>query len=77
MEAGADYVGGIDPTTVDGGMEASVDAMMQIALDMDKGVDIHLHEPGPSGIAALQRIADTVEREPSLKGRVTMSHASA
>lgn len=74
MEAGADYAGGIDPTKIDGGMEASVDAMMQIALDMNKGVDIHLHEPGPSGIAALRRIADTIEREPSLKGRANMSH---
>jgi cytosine/adenosine deaminase-related metal-dependent hydrolase len=75
MEAGADFVGGIDPTTVDGGMEASVDAMMQIAVDMNKGVDIHLHEPDASGIAAIRRIADAVEREPGLKGRVTISHA--
>jgi cytosine/adenosine deaminase-related metal-dependent hydrolase len=41
---------------------------------MNRGVDIHLHQPDPSGIAALQRIADTIEREPSLKGRVNMSH---
>jgi cytosine/adenosine deaminase-related metal-dependent hydrolase len=74
MAAGATHVGGIDPTTLDGGMEKSVDAMMQIALDMDKGVDIHLHEPGASGIAAIRRIADTVERAPALKGRVTISH---
>lgn len=75
MAAGATHVGGIDPTTLDGGMEKSVDAMMQIALDMNKSVDIHLHEPGASGIAAIRRIADTVEREPSLRGKVTISHA--
>ncbi|WP_404477182.1 amidohydrolase [Novosphingobium sp. BL-52-GroH] len=74
MAAGATHVGGIDPTTLDGGMEKSVDAMMQVALDMNKGVDIHLHEPGASGIAAIRRIADTVEREPSLRGKVTISH---
>jgi len=51
------------------------DAMMQIALDMNKGVDIHLHEPGASGIAAIRRIADMVEQTPALKGRVTISHA--
>lgn len=74
MTAGATHVGGIDPTALDGGMERSIDAMMQVAIDMKKGVDIHLHEPGASGIAAIRRIADTVEREPALRGRVTISH---
>ena len=44
MQAGAHYVGGLDPTSVDGAMEKSLDTMFQIALDYDKGVDIHLHE---------------------------------
>jgi len=75
LAAGATHVGGIDPTTVDGGMERSIDAMMQIALDLNKGVDMHLHEPGASGIAAIRRVADMVEQAPVLKGRVTVSHA--
>lgn len=75
MRMGASFVGGIDPTTLDGALEASVDMMMQIAVDHRAGVDIHLHEPGPSGIAAIRRIADRVEREPGLRGRVTISHA--
>jgi cytosine/adenosine deaminase-related metal-dependent hydrolase len=75
MEAGATHVGGIDPTTIDGGMERSVDTMLQIAVDYTKSVDIHLHEPGASGIAAIRRIADAVERTPALRGRVTISHA--
>ena len=75
MSMGVAFVGGIDPTALDGALEASVDLMMQIAVDHRAGVDIHLHEPGESGIAAIRRIADTVEREKSLKGRVTISHA--
>jgi cytosine/adenosine deaminase-related metal-dependent hydrolase len=51
-----------------GGMEKSVDAIMNIAVDLKKGVDIHLHEPGASGVAAIMRIADTVEGELGLKG---------
>lgn len=74
LEMGATHVGGIDPTSVDGGMETSVDAMMQLALEMDKSVDIHLHEPGDTAIPTIVRIADWVERESSLKGRVTISH---
>ncbi len=74
MSAGATHVGGIDPTAVDGGMERSVDTILQIALDAHAPIDMHLHEPGPSGIAAIRRIAARVDQEPSLKGRVTFSH---
>ena len=74
VRAGAAYVGGIDPTTVDGGMERSVDLMMQVALDEKAGVDIHIHEPGESGMAAISRITDITARNPVLKDRVTISH---
>ncbi|AKJ41081.1 amidohydrolase family protein [Pragia fontium] len=77
MQAGAHYVGGLDPTTVDGAMEQSLDTMFQIALDYDKGVDIHLHETSPSGVAAVNYIIETVEKTPLLKGKVTISHAFA
>lgn len=75
IRAGATHVGGIDPTAVDGGMERSVDTMMQIALDEKAGVDIHIHEPGDSGIAAINRITDITSKNPVLKDRVTISHA--
>ncbi len=74
MSAGATHVGGIDPTTLDGGMERSVDTVLQIALDCKAPIDMHLHEPGESGVDAIKRIAKRVEEEPSLKGRVTFSH---
>ena len=75
IRAGATHVGGIDPTAVDGGMERSVDTMMQIALDEKAGVDIHIHEPGESGIAAIDRITDITAKNPVLRDRVTISHA--
>ena len=77
MRAGAHFVGGLDPTSVDGNMEKSLDTMFQIALDHDKGVDIHLHETGPSGAAAVEYMVKTVENTPQLKGRLTISHAFA
>lgn len=77
MQMGVDYVGGLDPTNVDGAMEKSLDAMFQIALDTDKGVDIHLHETSPAGVAAFEYMIDTVEKNPALKGKVTISHAFA
>ncbi|PIJ50166.1 deaminase [Erwinia sp. OLTSP20] len=75
MQHGADYVGGLDPTDVDGAMEKSLDSLFQIAIDYGKGVDIHLHETGPAGVAALNYMLDTVEQTPELKGKLTISHA--
>ncbi|WP_149449813.1 amidohydrolase family protein [Escherichia albertii] len=77
MQAGAHYVGGLDPTSVDGAMEKSLDTMFQIALDYDKGVDIHLHETSPAGVAAINYMVETVEKTPQLKGKLTISHAFA
>lgn len=71
------YVGGLDPTNVDGAMEKSLDAMFQIALDTGKGVDIHLHETSPAGAAAIQYMIATVEKNPALRGKVTISHGFA
>ncbi|KNC88242.1 amidohydrolase family protein [Trabulsiella odontotermitis] len=77
MQAGAHYVGGLDPTNVDGAMEKSLDTLFQIALDYDKGVDIHLHETSPAGVAAVNYMVQTVENTPALKGKLTISHAFA
>jgi cytosine/adenosine deaminase-related metal-dependent hydrolase len=51
--------------------------MFQIALDYDKGVDIHLHETSPAGVAAVNYMVETVEKTPELKGKLTISHAFA
>ncbi|OAT50995.1 amidohydrolase family protein [Providencia heimbachae] len=77
MQAGAHYVGGLDPTNVDGAMEKSLDTMFQIALDYNKGVDIHLHETSPAGLAAIEYMIKTVDENRSLRGKVTISHAFA
>jgi cytosine/adenosine deaminase-related metal-dependent hydrolase len=77
MSMGVQYVGGLDPTNVDRAMEASLDAMFQIALDHDKGVDIHIHEANPAGVAALNYMITTVEKTPALRNRLTLSHAFA
>jgi len=77
MQMGVQYVGGLDPTNVDGAMEKSLDAMFQIALDTHTGVDIHLHETSPAGVAAVKYMIKTVEQNPQLKGKVTLSHGFA
>ncbi|WP_094366031.1 amidohydrolase [Sutcliffiella cohnii] len=74
MDLGVTHVGGLDPTVVDGNMEKSLETMVQIAVDYNVGIDIHLHEGGESGIKAISRLADFTE-EAGLEGKVTISHA--
>lgn len=77
MKMGANYVGGLDPTNVDGAMEKSLDTMFSIALDFAAPIDIHLHETEPHGVAAIRYMLKTVRENPQLKGKVTISHAFA
>ncbi|HEX7914725.1 amidohydrolase family protein [Rudaea sp.] len=76
MSEGASVIGGIDPTTLDGDAEAQLDIVFGIAEKRGVKVDIHLHEPGQTGIAQLLRIAERT-RALGLHGRVAVSHAYA
>lgn len=76
-QMGVDYIGGLDPTTVDANMEKSLDVMIQIALDYNKGIDIHLHEGAKTGIPAIKHILKHVEANKALQGRTYISHGFA
>ncbi|MBM3106092.1 amidohydrolase family protein [Pseudomonas sp. V1] len=73
---GADVIGGIDPTTLDGDAEGQLDVVFGIAERHGVKIDIHLHEPGLQGVEQLQRIAARTCAG-GLQGRVTVSHAYA
>ncbi|MGH8382271.1 amidohydrolase family protein [Pseudomonas sp.] len=73
---GAEVIGGIDPTTLDGDAEGQLDVVFGIAERHGVKVDIHLHEPGLQGIEQLQRIAARTCAA-GLQGRVSVSHAYA
>ncbi|RWU23063.1 cytosine deaminase [Pseudomonas alkylphenolica] len=73
---GAEVIGGIDPTTLDGDADGQLDVVFGIAERHGVKVDIHLHEPGLQGVEQLQRIAART-RAAGLQGRVSVSHAYA
>ncbi|WP_028219763.1 amidohydrolase family protein [Paraburkholderia oxyphila] len=73
---GADVVGGIDPTTLDGDAEGQLDIVFGIAQKRGVKIDIHLHEPGEQGTEQLHRIAARTQAA-GLQGRVAVSHAYA
>jgi cytosine deaminase len=76
LREGAEVVGGIDPTTLDGDAEAQLDIVFGIAERRGAKVDIHLHEPGVGGVEQLLRIAART-RALGMAGRVAVSHAYA
>ncbi|QTD42527.1 amidohydrolase [Sporosarcina sp. Te-1] len=76
VRQGATLVGGVDPATVDGNMEKSLQEMMDIAVEGNVDIDLHLHDPGQLGLATIKRLAKLTE-EAGWQGRVTVSHAFA
>lgn len=76
LKNGASLVGGVDPATVDGDMEKSLQTIMELAVEADADIDLHIHDGGHLGIFTFQRLADLTE-EAGWQGRVTLSHALA
>lgn len=69
-----DFIGGLDPNSVDGNIEKSMDIVVQLALDHNKGIDIHLHEGGEPGLKTVEYLISKVNENPVLKGKTWLSH---
>lgn len=69
-----DFIGGLDPYTIDGAIEKTIDFTIQLALDNNKGIDIHLHESGESGLKTVEYLIKKVNENTGLKGRTFISH---
>ncbi|WP_409342342.1 amidohydrolase [Paenibacillus sp. MBLB4367] len=76
LRQGAGLVGGVDPANVDGNVEKSLHTMMELAVEADADIDLHLHDGGSLGIFTIKRLAALTE-EAGWQGRVTISHAFA
>jgi cytosine/adenosine deaminase-related metal-dependent hydrolase len=76
MKNGATLVGGVDPATVDRNIEKSLYTIFEIAVENNKGVDLHLHDPNTLGAFTFERMAHYT-KEAGLKGKATISHANA
>ncbi len=71
------FVGGLDPRSIDGSIEKVMDFTVQLALDHHKGIDIHLHEAGESGMKTINYLIDKAIENPVLQGKTFVSHAFA
>ncbi|MEJ5049986.1 amidohydrolase [Chryseobacterium culicis] len=71
------FIGGLDPLSIDGSIEKVMDFTVQLALDNHKGIDIHLHEAGESGMKTINYLIDKAIENPELQGKTFVSHAFA
>jgi len=76
LRMGATHVGGVDPATVDHNIEKSLDMIMELAVEENADIDVHIHDPGHLGAYTFKKLADLTE-EAGWHGRVTISHALA
>ncbi|NSL86902.1 amidohydrolase family protein [Chitinophaga sp. Mgbs1] len=72
-----DFIGGVDPWSIDGSIEKPMDLITQLAIDNNKGIDIHLHETGESGIKTIEYLINRATEVPALRGKTFVSHAFA
>lgn len=75
LAMGCEWVGGLDPSKVDGDMVRSLEATLELAVEAGKSIDYHLHEDKSTGIACIRYLLDAMEQEPVLRGKLTLSHA--
>lgn len=71
------FVGGLDPYSIDKYVKRAMDITIKLALDNNKGIDIHLHDTGEGGMQTISYLIDEVRQNPELQGRTFVSHAFA
>ena len=74
MRNGAGIVGAVDPATVDNNIEASLVQLLDLAVEGNADIDLHLHDPGHLGTFTMKRLA-YLTKQAGWEGRVAVSHA--
>lgn len=74
MQAGADVVGGLDPSALDRDPARHLDIVFGLAEKHSAPIDIHLHESGTLGAFTAELILERT-RALAMQGKVTISHA--
>ncbi|GKU85080.1 amidohydrolase [Niallia sp. NCCP-28] len=76
MKEGATIVGGLDPGGVDGYIERSLAMMMDIAVEANADIDMHLHDGDYLGIYTMNKLFEMIE-ESGWINRASISHGFA
>ena len=70
---GADVIGGIDPQMIDENLTGQLDGLFDIAERRGVDIDIHLHEPGETGLSSIREICRRTKAA-GMNGKVAISH---
>lgn len=71
------FIGGLDPLSIDKNIEKVIDFTVELALENNKGIDIHLHDTGKEGMRTIEYLIEKTLENPQLKGKTYVSHAFA
>jgi len=71
---GADLIGGVDPTVLDGNTEKSLYQTFDLATQFNAPIDIHVHERGEEGKKTFYELLK-LTKESHWQNKVTISHA--
>ena len=74
IKAGAELIGGIDPSSIDRDPVRHINTIFEIAGRHGIGVDIHIHEPSTLGAFSIELVAERTKTL-GLQGKVNISHA--
>ncbi|GAB6991175.1 amidohydrolase [Paenibacillus pini] len=74
LRQGASLVGGVDPATVEGNIEVALNEIIELAVDANAGIDLHLHDADHLGIFTMKRLAQ-LTKAAGLQNKVAISHA--
>jgi cytosine deaminase len=73
---GADYIGGLDPASIDRDPVGQLNALFAIADRREVGLDIHLHDGGELGAFQIELILERTHAL-GLRGKVNIAHGFA
>lgn len=76
LRSGADLVGGLDPAGHDRDPAGHLDVVFGLAERHQRGVDLHLHDPGTLGAFQVELVCERVAAL-GMRGQVTLSHCFA
>ncbi|RJS50113.1 amidohydrolase [Bacillus sp. PK3_68] len=74
LKFGANLVGGVDPGGIDRDIEASLYSMVELAVESNSDIDLHLHDSDHLGAFTIKRLI-SLTQEAGWQGRVAISHA--
>ena len=75
--AGADFIGGLDPASIDRDPVGQLDLLFDIAADTGVGLDIHLHDPADLGAFQFDLIIERAQKYGLTGGKVNVAHGFA